>query len=154
MLHFTSRLSQAYKGELERLMFFNAGQKNVHATIEQAVEKYGSPNISVADGALKITMDNLKDSQALFTLTDKKLIAVMVYSRLSVEAITVIHIAIDEEYSANGRYSSKMVMLRQLNMLRQNARRIRGVKIINLKLGENRVADFSLPLNKPSHPKA
>ena len=152
MLHFTSYLSQVYQDELERLMFFNSGQQAVHATIEQAIERFGSPTITVENGKIKILMNNLIDAQSLFTLINKKLVAVMIYSRLTPETITVIHVAIDEDYTAGGRYAQRMVMLRQLAILRKSAQRIRGVRYISLAVGKDRFANVGLsrPYQRPS----
>ncbi|MBC8210422.1 MAG: hypothetical protein H8E21_05090 [Gammaproteobacteria bacterium] len=132
MIRYTSNLRPEYGAELERLMFFNPGQQTALATIMDSVEKFGQPSLYIDQDRLRIKVEKLHDVQTLFVLDDDTLAAVLVYSRISVESLIVIHIAVDYEYSSQGNRSDKMLVMRMLNQLRQCACHIKGIENIRL----------------------
>ncbi len=144
MLRFTSLLKQEYQKELEQLLFFNPGQKSMLAAIVDSVEKFGSPNIVVNNGHLGINVEKLDGVQTLFALDDNKLVGILVYSRLSTESLTVIHIVVDQDYSSDGEFAKDMLMMRLLELLRNCARRVSGVKTIRIICGCNQTLDYSV----------
>ncbi len=56
----------------------------------------------------------------------------------------MIHIAVDEDYAANGKSSRHMLVLRLLELLRNNARRIKGIQTIRMMYGDNRFRDINV----------
>jgi hypothetical protein len=142
MFLFTSLLTKDYVEDLERLMFFNPGQDAMKDAIIESVERFGMPTIEDIDGHLRINVGKLNDVQTIFALKDEKLVGILVYYRFSTERLTVIHIAVDEDYSSRGKYSHNMLMMRMLELLRINARRINGIDSIRILYGIDRSLDY------------
>ena len=144
MLQFTSLLKQEYEKELEQLLFFNPGQSSMLEAIVDAVERFGSPSIVVKNGHLGINVEKLDGVQTLFALDDNRLVGILVYSRLSTDSLTVIHIVVDQDYSSDGKFAKNMLVMRMLELLRNCGRQIRGVKTIRIICGYNQFLDYSI----------
>lgn len=144
MFRFTSLLDQAYGDKLEELMFFNPGQQDMLAAIVDSVEQFGSPSVVVEKGHLRIKVEKLENVQTIFALEDDSLVGILLYTRLSTETLTVIHIVVDVEYSSSGKFSRNMLVIRMLELLRKSARSISGVKKIRIFYGDNRTLDCSV----------
>ena len=144
MLRYTSALDPEYSEELEQLMFFNPGQQAALATIMDSVETVGSPSLYIDDGHLRVKVEKLDGVQTLYTLDGEKLVGVIIYSRTRHEYLTVIHIAVNHDYSSDGKFAGKMLVMRMLELLRKNARRINGIKSIRVMCTGNQARDFSV----------
>lgn len=144
MLRYTSTLPADYGEQLERLMFFNPGQHNALAAIVDSVEVFGAPSVYEDDGRLRVKVDKLEDVQALFALDDDVLVGVLIYSRVTLARLAVIHIAVDQDYSTGGKLAGSMLVMRLLELLRSNARRIKGIETIRMMYGGSRVRDFAV----------
>ncbi len=144
MLRYTSALSPQYGEALERLMFFNPGQQAALAAIVDSVEAYGEPQV-IADGErLRVKVAKLEEVQALFALDDDTLVGALVYSRVAPERLAVIHLAVDQDYAAQGKLAGQMLVMRLLDLLRNNARRIKGVETIRMMYGHRRFRDIAV----------
>lgn len=144
MLRFTSALKPEYSKDLEQLMFFNPGQQTALAAILDSVERFGTPSVYEDGGCLRVKVEKLAEVQTLFALDDERLAGMLVYSRVSLELLAVIHIAVGEDYSSHGRFSHKMLVMRMLELLRNNTRRIKGIDTIRVMFSENQIRDFSV----------
>jgi hypothetical protein len=144
MLRYTSTLQPEYGDELERLMFFNPGQQTAMAAIVDSVETFGTPSVYSDGGRLRVKVEKLEEVQTLFALDGDTLVGVLVYSRVTVERLVVIHIAVDQDYSASGKFAQNMLVMRTLELLRNSARGIKGVESIRMMYGDNRVRDFAV----------
>jgi hypothetical protein len=144
MLRYTSILKPDYSEELEQLMFFNSGQQAALAAIMDSLETFGSPSVYVEGGSLRVKVEKLDEVQTLYALDDDTLVGVLVYSRISLERLTVIHIAVNEEYSAHGKLAHNMLVMRMLELLRNSARRIKGVKTIGIMCSGNQIRDHTV----------
>ncbi|HED36452.1 MAG TPA: hypothetical protein ENJ08_19825 [Gammaproteobacteria bacterium] len=142
MLRYTSTLNTKYCEDLERLMFFNPGQQTALAAIVDSLETFGSPSVYTDNELLRVKVEKLDEVQTLYALNDDVLAGVLVYSRTLLERLTVIHIAVDQKYSSHGKYSSSMLVLRMLELLRKNARRIKGVETIRVMCSDNQIRDY------------
>ncbi len=136
-IRFTSILEPAYQEDLEKLLFFNPLQTRAHAGISESIREYGVPNVVTNGERLRIQLDGLPETQSLFALNHRpkkpELVGVMVYARVDIEHIVLLHIAVKEEYSRLGKYGEAMLVPRLLTQLREIGRRIKGVRAINLK---------------------
>ncbi len=144
MFRYTSVLNPEYSDALERLMFFNPGQKKALAAIMNSVENYGSPDVYTEGECLRVKIEKLEDVQTLFVLDDDRLVGVLIYSRVLFECLTVIHIAVDQDYSSHGRFSRSMLVMRMLELLRNSARCIKGVKAIRIMHSGNQIRDYTV----------
>lgn len=144
MLRFTSTVTPEYGEELEQLMFFNPGQQTALAAIVDSLERFGAPSVYQDGGFLRVKVEKLDGVQTLFALDDERLAGVLVYSRVSVELMAVIHIAVGQDYSAHGKFAHKMLVMRMLELLRSNARRIKGIETIRIMFSDNQIRDYSV----------
>ena len=144
MLRYTSTLTPEYGEELERLMFFNPGQQTALEAIVDSLERFGSPSVYDDDGCLRVKVEKLDDVQTLFAMDGDRLVGVLVYSRVLLERLTVIHIAVGQDYSSHGKFAQNMLVMRMLELLRNSARRIKGVETIRIMCSDNQVRDYSV----------
>lgn len=142
MLRYTSVLNPEYSEELERLMFFNPGQQTAIAAIVDSLETFGSPSVYADNGCLRVKVEKLDEVQTLFVMHDDTLVGVLVYSRILLERLTVIHIAVHQDYSSHGKFSQNMLVLRMLELLRNSARHIKGVESIRIMCSDNQIRDY------------
>ena len=142
MLHFTSILKPEFGEELEQLIFFNPGQRTIHADIVASIEKFGAPSVYIDSGCLRVKVEKLDEVQTLFALDGDTLAGVLVYSRVLFEHLTVIYIAVDQEYSSHGKFAQEMLVMRMFELLRDSARRIKGVESIRIIRGGNRIMNY------------
>ena len=144
MICFTSILKPEYNEDLERLMFFNPGQQTMRSAILDSVEKFGVPSVYADGERLLVKVEKLDEVQTLFALDGDTLVGVLVYSRVSIERLTVIHMAVDQDYSSDGKFAQSMLVMRMLELLRNSARRIKGIKNIGIMYSNNQILDYSV----------
>ena len=144
MLRYTSTLKPDYSEDLERLMFFNPGQHSALPAIVDSLEQFGSPSVYTNNGCLRVKVEKLDDIQTLYALDDDILVGVLVYSRIMLERLTVIHIAVHQDYSSQGEFAQIMLVMRMLELLRSSARCIKGVKAIRIKCSGDQYRDYSV----------
>ena len=142
MLRYTSVLKPEYGEELERLMFFNPGQQTALAAIVDSLETFGSPSVYDDGQRLRVKVEKLDEVQTLYALDSDTLVGVLVYSRTLLERLTVIHIAVDQDYSSHGKFAHNMLVMRMLELLRNSARRIKGVETIRIMCSDNQIRDY------------
>ena len=142
MFHFTSILKPNYSKELEQLMFFNPGQQTALSAIVDSIEMYGEPIVYNDGERLRLKVKKLGEVQTLFALDGNILAGVLLYSRVSLERLVVIHIAVDEDYSSQGKFAKKILVMRMSQQLRESARRIKGIETIRMMYGVNRTRDY------------
>ena len=128
MFRYTSMLKPGYSKALEQLMFFNPAQKTVLSAIADSIETYGEPIVYNDGEHLRVEVKKLGIVQTLFALDGDILAGVLLYSRVSLERLVVIHIALDEDYSSSGKFAKKLLVMRMSQQLRESARRIRASK--------------------------
>lgn len=135
-LEIISRLPLEHHEALEQLFYFHPEQNYFHEDIWEQVLKSGSPKIITNEEYLSIQLPKLLDAQILFAL-DKSamkaiLVGVMIFNRADTESLEMLHIAVLPQFthSANGGHAPIAVML--VNELCRIAKRIRGVKQIQL----------------------
>lgn len=144
MLHYTSTLKPDYSEDLEHLMFFNPGQHSALPAIVDSLEQFGSPSVYTNNGCLRVKVEKLDDIQTLYALDDDILVGVLVYSRIILERLTVIHIAVHQDYSSQGKFARSMLVMHMLELLRSSARCIKGVKTIRIKCSADQNRDYSV----------
>ena len=144
MLRYTSTLKPDYNEDLEHMMFFNPGQHSALPAIVDSLEQFGSPRVYTSDGYLRVKVEKLDEVQTLYAMDDDILVGVLVYSRIMLEGLTVIHIAVHQDYSSKGKFAQSMLVMRMLELLRRSARCIKGVKAIRIKCSGDQYRDYSV----------
>jgi hypothetical protein len=142
MLQYTSILNAEYNSALEELMFFNPGQENALSAILDSIDTFGPPSVYIDRERLRVKVEKLDEVQTLFALDESKLVGVMIYSRVLAECLSVIHIAVNEDYSSTGKYAHNMLVMRMLDLIRNNARRIKGIKTLRVICNGNQITDY------------
>ena len=134
---FTSVLGSEYLEDLERLLFFNPQQNKTITGISESIADYGVPNVYVEQGRLRIRLENLPGAQTVFVLEDSSntpvLVGVMIYSRIDLENLVLLHIAVREEYSRFGSRADVGLVNKMMGQMRVIARKLNGVRSIHLK---------------------
>jgi hypothetical protein len=142
---FTSVLERKHKRELERLLFLNPGQHRVRSAIIEVVEKYGIPRVIDEQGRLRVNLDSGREVQTVFAIGHSglrsRLAGVMVYTRLDVETILLMHMAVAKDYASGGQFGRQMLALRMVERLREIAGQVKGVCAVRLILGGGKVWD-------------
>ncbi len=132
---FTSMLDRTYQPELERLLFFNANQEKVSASVLLAVERYGIPRVAVIDGRLWVTFNSAVQAQSLFVIeqleTTAQLVGVAVYTREG-DTLVLLFVAVREDRSLRGIKVNEMLYFRILDEVRRIGRHVKGIASITL----------------------
>ena len=136
-IEFRSHVPKAQRPALEALVFFNSCQDRVSASIADAVEKFGAPEIVADRDRLRLCVRDVQDAQCLFAIETAtgRPVGVAVYMRADLEHITVMHLGITAEYASGGPLVSERLLLRLLKEVRRSTRRVKGVRRIELYYG-------------------
>ncbi|MEQ1887481.1 MAG: hypothetical protein ABL967_20660 [Bryobacteraceae bacterium] len=135
-IDYTSVLSADYRAELEALLFFNPEQHRFRDKIRTVIETHGVPVIHAEKDRLNVRLKNGSEVQTLYALAGSKarsqLVGVVVYTRSNPATITVLHIAVSEDYSSQGRHHKQMMVPLFIGKLREIGRQIKGVTMLRL----------------------
>ena len=114
------------------LLFFNARQHRVRDGIEATIERYGLPEIIERDRRLDIRVAGVPEVQTLFAVHEAdgraRPVGVVIYVRESIERITVLHVGVADDHTADGPYGSERVLTRLFQQIRGVARRTQGIR--------------------------
>jgi hypothetical protein len=146
--YFSSKLSRKYYKALEKLLFFNEKQALFIRDIEKNIEEYGVPRI-VADGeTLRIKTASINDVQNLFAFDreaeDADLIGLIVYFRPTLKKMIVLHIAVDENYTFDGKFSDQTLTIQLIDKVREIALKIKGIELLSISYGR----DFTISIRE------
>ena len=141
----SSRLPGTMRGELEAILFFNAGQHRVRQEIEATIERFGIPELIEQDGWLRVQVAGVPEVQTLFALHEEggraRPVGAVIYLRDTFERITVVHIGVADDYAAGGRYASERVLARLMQEIRRVARRTSGIRQVELAYRRTRLRE-------------
>jgi hypothetical protein len=136
-LSFTSVLGSSYLEDLEGMMFFNPLQKKALAGINHSIKDFGMPAVEVEGDRLRVRVEGLPEAQSLFALDNRGeppvLAGAMVFCRLDVENLVLVHIAVGRDYARGGKLGDEHLVSTFVAELRAIARRLRGVQNVILK---------------------
>ncbi len=146
--HFSSKLSRKYYEALEKLLFFNKKQAFLVRDIERSIEEYGVPRIVVDGETLRIETGSINDVQNLFAFDSEAeyadLVGFILYFRPALNKMIVLHIAVDEDYAFDGKFSDQALTIRLISKVREIALRIRGVEFLSIAYGR----DLTIPIRE------
>jgi hypothetical protein len=140
-LAFSSRLSHEYYAHLEALMFFNPQQGKFRNEIVRSIETHGKPKIIEEKGLLRIAIGTTTIAQTLFclNLADGALVGTVVYMREQPESLAIVHLAVNEDYSASGAHASQLLVMQLIEQVRRIGSRIKGIQYITVLYRESKV---------------
>jgi hypothetical protein len=126
-----SSLDASHRAALERLMYFNPRQDQAAIGIADVVDAYGTPIIVPDAAGLRVTVDRRPDAQCLFALAGTTagptLAGMIVFLRVSIEEMLVLHVAVADGFGRDRRLSLAVVMA-LVRSVREAAYRLRGTK--------------------------
>jgi len=130
-----SSLDASYRGSLERLMYFNPRQHEAESGIEDVIDAYGTPLIVADPSGLHVVVGRRHDAQCLFALAPTTagptLAGMIVFLRVSIEEMLVLHVAVAETFGRNRRLSLEVVMT-LVRSVREVTQRLRGTKHLRM----------------------
>ena len=130
-----SSLDASFRGALERLMYFNPRQHEAESGIEDVIDAYGTPMIVCDASGLHVAVGRRQDAQCLFALAPTTagltLAGMVVFLRVSIEEMLVLHVAVADTFGRNRRLSLEVVMA-LVRSVREAAQRLRGTKHLRL----------------------
>lgn len=144
----SSRLPVWQRPALEALLFFNPQQARVHHRIVESIEGYGRPEIVESGETLRIRLSGRHDAQALFALAQGPTmvpIGAVVYVRDRVERFVVVHIVVNEAYSAKGPQADGRLLLRMLHEVRAAASVTTGVRNVEFYYADGKARTIAVP---------
>jgi hypothetical protein len=151
---FTSHVAEIYRGALEMLVYFNAGQSRVADGIVDAVERFGPLEIVSEKDRLRVSVSGLADAQSLFAVeaSTGRPLGVAVYARPDFQHMIVVHLGIAAEFASGGIRANEQLLLRLLRELRRSSRRIKGVERFELLYlsGRGRNLNRNVPRHRDS----
>lgn len=134
-LEFLPTVPEDMRHEVEHLFFFNPRQRILMDKIRTAVDRHGTPEILTNEGRLWIGVPK-HDMQCLFahdrSTLPGRLVGVVLYLRTNTECLSIIHLAVDEEYAHRGERHSTGVGFDLVQKVRQIGRRINGIRKLEL----------------------
>ena len=126
-----SSLDASHRGALERLMYFNPRQHEAEIGIADVVDEYGTPIIVDDQAGLHVTGGRRPDAQCLFALASTSagltLAGMIVFLRVSIEEMLVLHVAVADTFGRNRRLSLEVVMA-LVRSVREAGHRLRGTR--------------------------
>ncbi|MCX6154596.1 MAG: hypothetical protein NT007_10585 [Candidatus Kapabacteria bacterium] len=147
-LIFSSHISDNYLEDLEELMFFNSQQQKVVSGIQASIEKYGKPNLTVSHGLIHINIGDLHETQSIFVFDSSQkgisLAGVVIFYRDSKENITILHIAISDNYTVTGEFKNQYAALNLFEELKTACKKIKGVKTITIFYEKEKIGKVKL----------
>ncbi len=139
---FVSSLPLEHYPSLEALLFFNGRQSKVRHGIQDAIDRYGPPEIVTDSHGLRVRVSGPAEAQCLFAVErdgkGSRPIGLILYTRDSFERITIMHIVVAEQYAAGGPLASQHLLLRLVQAVRRVARQTAGIRQVALPYGQGR----------------
>jgi hypothetical protein len=133
---FVSTLPAEHYHQLEVLLFFNGRQHRVRKGIENAINRYGTPEIVAEGKLLRVRVAGPSDAQCLFAVEREgkmsRPVGVILYVRDSFERITVLHLVVAEPYAVGGPRANYNLLLRLVQAVKRVARCTSGIRHVEL----------------------
>ena len=134
-LFFTSNLDRTYRDDLERMFCYNTNQAKIHDAILYAVERYGTPRVSLLKDRLWVTFESGIEAQSLFVIERSReqcraCRSACLHSQN--DKLAVIFMAVREDYAHGGNRDDRMLLLHMVDEVRSMARRVKGITSITM----------------------
>ena len=135
-LQFTSVLDQTHRSELEELIFFHPQQGRFASSLVSTIAEQGAPRIIEQAGKLRIEIPRIPDVQTLYAIVtgavEWELVGMVAYTRRIPAELTILHIAVKDEYTLHGAKGDQLVACHLLEELQRIGHRIQGIHGVQL----------------------
>jgi hypothetical protein len=132
-LVFSSRVPGQCRSALEDLLFFNPQQHRVREGILEALEEFGQPRLEETAAGLSVRVGN-HEAQTLFAYDRDRRgldpVGVVVFLRTAPTDIAIMHVAVQPDYSLQGRHGGVGLGITLVEKVKEIAARIVGIKRI------------------------
>jgi hypothetical protein len=134
---FTSELPVARRGELERLLYFNDNQHRVDGQLREALHRYGGAPTMLLDGPfIRFAVPRVPSVQTLYALEGSegasRIAGVALYTREDSETLSLLFLAVHEDYANGGSLEGEKLAPQILDVLRSSAARTKGIRWLRL----------------------
>jgi hypothetical protein len=127
-IEFSTVLPEAFREDLEYLLYFNPLQSRATSGICRSVDRYGQPRVAVVDGVLTVALTKVGRVQTLFAVMEDaetcELAGVALFVRES-DRLVILHLAVGESFAGNREYGP--LALRLALAIRRIGKRLTGV---------------------------
>ena len=117
-------------------MFQHPQQGRFRDTIMDCIEQFGVPRVVEQNGRLRIELAGHTEVQTLYAMIEgplhSELVGAVVYTRNAADELAVLHIAVKNDYTAQGPRADQMVTFALVEELCRVARHIQGVQGVRL----------------------
>lgn len=138
---FVSAVDAQMWKDVEALFYFHPRQGELIGSIRSSVEAHGSPEILRRGGRIYVGIPK-NDAQCLFACHPARRpgvpVGVVLYLRTAPELLRILHVAVAPPYELDGPLGQRQLALRLVNEVRALARRIKGVRRVQLPYCEGR----------------
>jgi hypothetical protein len=135
-IRLSSVLAASFRDELERIVFFNPEQGSVAAPLVDSIHRYGMPSIVEEEGCLRFRVDAFGMLQTLYAFDETEppasLVGVAMFSRVRRASLLVLHIAVHEGYTSQGKWANVGVVGRMIAAVRNAGLRTRGIRTLRI----------------------
>jgi hypothetical protein len=135
-IRISSRLGRAFRDELERIVFFNPEQGLITPALIKLVRRQGVPAIVEDGDHLRFRVDAFGMVQTLYaidsTAEPERLVGLVMFTRVRRSNMVVLHLAVHEDYSSQGRWASEAVVAQLFGAVRNASLRTRGIKTLRI----------------------
>jgi len=132
----SSRLGRSFRDQLEQIVFFNPEQGLVTPALIKLVRRQGVPAIVEEGERLRFRVDAFGMVQTLYAIdsTDEpeRLAGVVMFTRVKRNSMVVLHLAIHEDYTSQGRWASEGVVAQLVGAVRNASLRTRGITTLRI----------------------
>lgn len=116
---------------MEELFYFNPNQWKIRRSLETAIEKYGTPQITVSKGRIHLLLDKIEGHQTLYLrhrAIDDRLVGTMVYIREG-EVLRILFVALKPDHTMKALNGVNPLIM-MYEALKEIGRRIVGINFI------------------------
>jgi hypothetical protein len=135
-IRFTSELPLSRREELDGLLYFNENQEKVEGRLRETLRQYGLPSMVFDGPFIRFAVPRCPPVQSLYALYEtgsaSRLAGVAIYTREDAETLSVLFVAVHEDYANGGAHEGERVAAQLLDMIRTGAERTKGVRWLRL----------------------
>jgi hypothetical protein len=128
---FSSNAPEGCREDLENLLFFNPRQHKVRSGILDSLSQFGHPRVVESKNGLSVRVGEL-EAQTLFAFDRdgdaKSPVGAVVFLRTSPEEVTILHVAVEDEYALQGNRAGAGLGIALVEQVKEIVARIVGVK--------------------------
>jgi hypothetical protein len=143
-------LNPLFKGQLEKLFFFNERQGYYIEEILETMRLFGDPKMVQGNDGLWIHLPKVPHAQCLFGVDSKKnsLVGVAIYTREELDELEILHLATCSAWQGTDHLEVRLGHL--LSQIINIGKKVRGIEKIRLPYGRGVIRVMVIEFPKQS----